>query len=189
MDIATAKAPVPRVVNLKIFRGGRSRVDFVREIYAVTLFREGFGDLLGPAAGCAAPCTHWETVAEGRDYLAVAGFDLQRIIKENGNTSTTPLKLAPGIFWQKPAALFEACACKGKGKLLGVTLWKSCDRVQVLLPPKALTLIRSCEQKPFDLHAEGAVIFGKSEAFPWRWPGSGDPQQETAWLYETNLDL
>lgn len=196
MDIAAGRTPLPRVANLQMFRGGgKSWVDFIRQIHAITLFGEGFGELLTPAPGGEPPCVHWETLTEGRDYLAVAGFDLERIIRENGSAASTPLKLAPGIFWHKPGALFEACACKGKAapSMFGVAMQRSCDRVQVLLPgpkpgPSSIHVWGrqlpgmhvQQPSPPLKLQAEGAVIFGRSETFPWRWPESGDPQQEAA---------
>lgn len=183
MDVATGRSPVPRVVSLRMFRGGgKSWVDFVREIHAVTLFGEGFGELLSPAAGSATPCVNWETLAEGRDYLAVASFDLARIIKENGSSVSNPLKLAPGIFWHTPAQLFEPCACKGKAhRILGVAKQKTCDRVQVLLSPvsRRLSAIRTSSPNAFNLNKDGAVIFGRSKTFPLLWPDRGDPQQES----------
>lgn len=194
MDIAAGGTPLPRMANLR--GGGKSWVDFVRQIHAVTLFGEGFGELLAPAPGGKPPCVHWETLAEGRDYLAVAGFDLERIIRENGSAASTPLKLAPGIFWHKPGALFEACACKGKApNMFGVAMQRSCDRVQVLLPgPSPLPSIWSrqvpvMQPSPLRLEAQGAVIFGRSETFPWRWPESGDPQQEAASTQGDDMDL
>ncbi|KAK0620918.1 hypothetical protein B0T14DRAFT_522380 [Immersiella caudata] len=60
-------------------RAGKSWVDFIRAIQAITLFGEGFGDLFTPIQ-TAASCTRWNTVPEG-------------------NAASNSMMLAPGIYW------------------------------------------------------------------------------------------
>jgi hypothetical protein len=83
MDVATRRAVTPRAVYLRAFDGaGKSWVDFVRAIRAVTLFGENFGDLIQPYSGSSGSdvCSRWTAVPRGRDYLAVSGYDLARIL-------------------------------------------------------------------------------------------------------------
>lgn len=133
MDIAarTARALTPRMVKLTTYNGaGKSWVDFTRAIRAVTLFGEGFGELLSlpeePVTSSSAPrvdntiCSTWRSLPIGKDYLAVGTYDLARILKQEGSTAEYPLmKLAPGIFWQMPDTVFERCACC-EGKHTGI---------------------------------------------------------------------
>ena len=180
MDIAARRPPTPRVVSLRQFSGGgKSWVDFTRAIRAVTLFGDGFGDLLVPRSPTVGTCDRWGLLPKGKDYLAVSTYDLSRILREEGSATSQPLRLAPGVFWHKPSTLFEACSCKDKGKgLLGVSLQKSCDRVQVLLPVAHLNRFWSGSH-PGPIGTSGAVIFGRNQFFPWIWPEKGDPWEET----------
>jgi len=64
-----------------------------------------------------------------------------------------------------------------------MTLQRSCDRVHKFssrtrrcYPPTGGTAPQPSTAVG---DMEGAVIFGKSEAFPWRWPDTGEPQSET----------
>jgi hypothetical protein len=195
MDVATRRAMTPRVVYLRAFDGaGKSWVDFIRAIRAVTLFGEGFGNLLAPhqpnltvPSQGTAVCTRWNVVPKGRDYLAVSGYDLSRIVRQEGSAVSNPVKLAPGIFWNPSTTAFERCACddratRGKSQpdILRqlALLRKPCDRVQVLLPSKLALVTRGDAATMGLIDTNSAIIFGKSELFPWRWPDQGDPKQE-----------
>ncbi|KAK0637398.1 hypothetical protein B0T17DRAFT_108930 [Bombardia bombarda] len=197
MDIAARRPLTPRVTHLKTFSGGgKSWVDFTRAIKAVTLFGEGFGDLLAPDTSVAGTCPRWKRLPKNKDYLAVSAYDMARILRQEGSATSKPMKLAPGVFWQKPTVAFEPCACQAKSKsaeILGMSLGmqRSCDRVQVLLPRNLLLRQDSSSSSSTNtggaensrrtavMSTEGAVIFGRSDTFPWRWPEQGDPRQDT----------
>jgi len=200
MDVAARRAIVPRVVHLRAFDGaGKSWVDFTRAIRAVTLFGEGFGDLIAPhSAPATTTCHRWKTLPKNKDYLAASSYDLARILRQEGSAACNPIKLAPGIFWNQSFSAFESCACevrtncdiKGKSPtdhILRASAFlprRACDRVQVLLPN--LNRVSIVPRRPAPTAAAatgwvdigGAVIFGKSELFPWRWPDIGDPKEE-----------
>lgn len=137
MDVATRRQVTPRVVHLRAFGGaGKSWVDFVRAIRGITLFGDGFGELISPASSLSADadhtshstCSRWRTMPKGKDLLAVSAYDLNKIIHQEGgggsssNSSfgTAPIKLAPGIFWNYciPGA-FERCGCDGRARAAG----------------------------------------------------------------------
>ncbi|KAK0622345.1 hypothetical protein B0T14DRAFT_601131 [Immersiella caudata] len=208
MEVATRRSITPRVVHLRAFEGaGKSWVDFIRAIRAVTLFGEGFGELIAPRADNMdtntnqtvdgpALCNRWKALPKNRDYLAASGHDLSRILRQEGNARSNPLKLALGILWNQPTTAFERCACAGHGKNKNLNLSKGndaflraaallrrpCDRVQILLPSSShLTssiLSRSGISSSSssssswisdpDMAATRAVIFGRSGLFPWR---------------------
>jgi len=195
MEVASRRQVTPRVVYLKAFGGaGKSWVDFVRAIRAVVLFGEGFGELICPTfltdTETKATCERWGTLPKGKDYLAVSGHDLTRIVRQEGSSISSPVKLAPGIFWNQFQVTLDRCGCEGrtgKGKAPAGILRASssllhppCDRVQVLLPPRSALIPRgtATSAKPIELDPDSAFIFGRSELFPWRWPDQGDPQQE-----------
>jgi hypothetical protein len=189
MDIATRRHPTARVVPLDVFDGaGKSWIDFTRTIKAVTLFGERFGELIAPINdGAHNLCSRWKTLPKTRDYLAVAAHDLTRIIHQQGSTTSDIVKVAPGVFWRMPGSAYEQCSCDRKDKpapesfSMPICFRRPCDRVQVLLPQSMFrdTLHGARSQKcrrPI-LSTEGAVVFGRSEIFPWRWPDQGDPHQ------------
>jgi len=189
MEVATRRAMTPRVVHLGAFDGaGKSWVDFVRAIRAVTLFGEGFGDLIMAEMNrTTSVCSHWWNLPKGKDYLAVSGYDLERIIRQEGSASCNPIKLAPDIFWNYSDKALTACECEGrsnKGKAPAHTfrpsilLHRRCDRVQVLLPGKLAITRRNPTNSAGCITADSAFIFGRTELFPWRWPDQGEPKQE-----------
>ena len=173
MEIATGSSPIdPRYTTLK--PSGKGWVDFTRTIHAPTLFGRGFGDLLRPADNSNKLCALWGAVPAGNDYLAACTSDLANILAWKGDVDATPMKLASGIYWHKAHKLFEDCECKGEAtKRRLFPQRKTCDRVQVLLPPSL-----GRKQHPGLLGTGGAVIFGRSTRYPWRWPDHGLPEQE-----------
>lgn len=173
MDVATGRALSPRVISLDVFSGaGKSWVDFTRSIKAVTLLGEGFGELLEPRApenGNSNMCDHWKTLPKDKDHLAVAAHDLVKIFRQEGSVAHIPLQLAAGIFWE-PTALFEACDCKGKR-------WRACNHAQALLPKSFLKTAQRRPAPPLQslIGDKAAVVFGRSNIFPFSWPDRGDP--------------
>ena len=100
---------------------------------------------------------------------------------------SSPVKLAPGIFWNPSTTAFECCACddpvnKGKSQvdiiLRLAHLRRPCDRVQVLLPSIQAIVAREDAAAMGSIDINSAFIFGRSELFPWKWPDEGDPKQE-----------
>ncbi|KAK0746112.1 hypothetical protein B0T18DRAFT_143946 [Schizothecium vesticola] len=173
MDVAIGRALSPRMVRLDASGGaGKSWVDFTRSIKAVTLFGEGFGELLKPRVpnnGNSSICDHWKTLPKGKDHLAVAAHDLVKIFRQEGSAAHTPLQLAAGIFWE-PTALFGAFSCRGNR-------WRACNHAQALLPKSYFTPVQRHGAPPLHrlIGDNGAVVFGRSSIFPFSWPDRGGP--------------
>lgn len=176
MDIATGQNPLrPRVSFLK--SSGRGWVDFTRSIGAICLLGRGFGELIKPAEDTNNLCRAWESVPKAKDYLVVCITTLHEICMKNGDTESSPLELAKGIYWYTADKLFEPCKCKSD------QLGSICDRIQVLLPP--LSIGSQKHPDPFN-NCRGAAIFGRSRRFDWHWPNVGSPVARTGPEHETD---
>ncbi|GAB1319896.1 hypothetical protein MFIFM68171_10106 [Madurella fahalii] len=154
-DIAARRSVTPRVAHLGMSSGcGKSWVDFTRAIKAVTLFGEGFGELISPVQGdtdAAKTCPGLEMLPRWKEYLAVSTYDLSRIVRQEGSASSVPMKLAPGVYWHA-ASVLEAFDCKVKASNQGrdgrnPPVRRHCDHIQVVLPHK--TLMRQLCRSPF----------------------------------------
>ena len=166
-DIAQGDYPLrPRVAILK--SSGRGWVDFTKNIRAITLLGQGFGELIKPVRDSNTLCRLWKQVPTGQDYLVARISTLDEICERSGNKVSDPLELAQGIYWHKGAKLFEPCSgCNKNG-------WSAtCDRIQVLLPP---SLGHKTHPKPFS-KPEGAAVFGRSAKYCWRWGNHGEPAE------------
>ncbi|KAK2046162.1 pfs domain-containing protein [Colletotrichum somersetense] len=175
MDIATRQRPKPRFVNLRQSKfSGNSWVDFTRTIGAITLFGHGFGNLITPTPGLTGLCDNWRLMPEGKNFLAVSSYDLVNILRKRGPQDARHFKLCTGLFWHKPAELFEDCVCK---KRLNWGFQRPCDKAQVILPTSSLRKL-SGTTSPGPIDPRGAVIFGHSSLFPWRLPDKGDIEKD-----------
>jgi hypothetical protein len=172
-DLASAAQRFgPRAATLR--STGAGWVDFVRAIGAVTLFGNGFGELLKPAelidgtkgAEGSNLCDRWIALPEGEDLLAVNTFVIRDIMKKN-STDGKLWELVDGIYWHQPNKAFEHCDC-------ATAIGKQCDRVQVLIPTKFPRLRTRGFRSPASLPDDGAVVFGHSITFPLIW--DDDPQ-------------
>ncbi|KAK3381708.1 hypothetical protein B0H63DRAFT_524397 [Podospora didyma] len=66
---------------------------------------------------------------------------------------------------------------------------RSCDRVQVLLPHEMLRgLVPTSNANQQTLSLDGAVIFGRSEMFPWRWADVGEPTGDNTAAAEVDAE-
>jgi hypothetical protein len=167
MDVATDEDPFwPRVITLR--STGKGWVDFTKAIHAITLFGNGFGELIKPA-DTNGLCSSWFEVPKEKDCLAVCVADIKEILRKKGSVKQNPWRLVDDIYWHKPDKIFEACRCAGK------TVGRRCDRVQVLLPASFPSLWARGFNSPGQLEDYGAVIFGHSWKFPLRWEDHGNP--------------
>ncbi|KAK6857894.1 hypothetical protein PG995_005593 [Apiospora arundinis] len=195
MDVATDEDPLwPRVMTLR--SGGKGWVDLTRAIHAITLFGSGFGDLIEPTGsnqigrppslgGLIPPadpspimrlcrsCNFNVQVPKFRDYLAVCVSDILEIMQRRGSRNTTPWRLVDDLYWHAPDQPFEACRCAPTEKF---TDSHGTDRVQVLLPATFPKLWGRGLGSPWNLEPGGALLFGHSKRFPFRWRDKGDPE-------------
>ncbi|KAI0553279.1 hypothetical protein F4679DRAFT_502942 [Xylaria curta] len=180
-DVATGADPLwPKAALLHDY--GLGWVDLVRTVSAITLFGDGFGEILlpidealgAPRADIAAKplhigtrCTRWATLPKDEDLLATTTPVIRDIMESvhRGLDSKLPFReLCQGIYWHSPDMVFEDCCC------LSTPGRMQCNRVQVLLPTKFPKLFaRGFRTPPAPLPAHGAVIFGHSVKFPLIW--------------------
>lgn len=171
MDLASDETPFwPRVTTLRAT--GAGWVDFTRQLEAITLFGDGFGELIKPQEGTRL-CKSWQEVPKDLDYLAVSNSDLCDILKKKGSRRHSPWRLVGDIYWHQPDKAFESCQCAPNSS----STKNSCDRIQVLLPARFPGLWSRSLQSPSNLPDSGAVIFGHSWKFPLRWGERGDPEE------------
>lgn len=155
LDVASETDPIkPKTITLQ--HAGSGWVDFARTLQAITLFGDGFGEILQPAtdvcdlreigqsseirqtpspgqspmAGTGL-CSRWSRLPKGRDLLAVSTIELQYIMDRNPRpTKSRPFwELTKDQYWHSPDRTFEDCSCSA-------TSGMECDRVQILLPSK-----------------------------------------------------
>lgn len=163
--VSGEKSLKPRVYKLNCPNGGW--IDFTRRIHAVNIFAQGFGEMLEPASESDELCHWWAHVPKQEDFLSVCVSTLDEICRRYGDSQMTPFKLAHDIYWYKGSLLFEKCGCRTKAE--------RCDRVQELLPFPMSKL--KGRPEPFK-KPNGAVIFGRSRAFPLEFPNRGPPREE-----------
>lgn len=175
-DVATRTQDLSlKVTALKA--GGKAWIDFARSIRAITLFGKGFGDVFKPSEQSNALCAHWAEIPKESSYLAICIADLIAISSQRGDPEAKPMRLVDDICWHKPDRLFDACKCKvNSSTKLTFGRRKVCDRVQVLLPASA-RFHRVNSPVSFLSALEGAVLFGHSKTFPWKWRDHGDPEE------------
>lgn len=126
----------------------------VREIDAIVLIGNGFGEIMKPTNGI---CASWKTVPSAKYCVAIQMSRLKSIIQEHGNPGVSPVKLAKDVFWPIIEHPFQCqCGAFGSGRR------PPCSRNQVLRSgflgtPKGLApneLLTAAE------YEHGAVIFG-----------------------------
>lgn len=186
MEVATGADPTTlRTTELQ--STSRTWVDFTRAIHAVTLFGNGFGELIGPARDGSSPCSFWKRIPKEQDYLAVCVNDLRAIVRKWGSLRKSPIRVVGDIYWHSPGKLFDACSCTGPGQ-------RPCDRAQMLLPKHSLRSLISrpippgmCDWKD---KAQGAVIFGHSRDLPMTWPDESDkpPEEDAVGTEDVSMD-
>lgn len=171
MDVATDEDPLwPRVATIN--SRGRGWIDFTRALHAITLFGNGFGELLRPSHGldtCFNCLTNVE-VPKGEEYLAVCTSDLREIIKKRGSRKTSPWRLVDEIYWHSPDKAFEQCQCRKSSV-------SKHDRIQVMLPASLPRFWGRGFRSPSEIPKQGAVLFGHSWRFPLRWKDDGPPEE------------
>jgi hypothetical protein len=164
IDIAEDRDPLYSHVHT-LHDSGKGWVDFVRAIQAITLFGNGFGELIKPV-NLSTLCPSWWEVPRNRDYLAVTVSTMKELLRR-GDVSKAPWRVADDIYWHTPDRTFEECNCR--------SITVQCDRVQVLLPPGLQKACGKGFRSPACLMDEGALIFGHSLKFPLRWKDHEDP--------------
>ncbi|RFU74661.1 pfs domain-containing [Trichoderma arundinaceum] len=166
-DLARSFDPLyPRVATLEAI--GKSWVDFVRSTGAVTIFGQGFGELIAPSGPSV--CQYWATVPKHHYYIAACLSDLSQLINNNDCYNDSHVRVSEDIIWHTPTTLFGPCRCNG---MLG---WGHCEPVQTLLP-SAISRYLLPREILIPLESSGAVIFGHNSTFPWIYGDVGPPKE------------
>lgn len=139
----------PKRRDLKSTSGGWPRL--IRDIDAIVLLADGFGDLIVPAVNEKDKlCSRWKRVPEGQDYLATT----VQVLKELQDVAHSRLDLKflsdAGLQWdQGQSLLFEPCLDPQQCH---------CSRVQQVTDSHLGT-----PKPPQKMEEHGAAIFGKAE--------------------------
>jgi hypothetical protein len=177
IDLATDYDPNPRVATLNSL--GYGWVDFVRSIGAITLFGYGYGDLIQPA-GFHGMCHLWRSLPKHKYYLAASVYDMNNIMRKFGNERADPIAPVHGLLWHCPGDLTAPCQCQKQAvrqNFRGASRSHDHDPVQVLYPKGSRLLGLKQIRKP-KLESGGAVVFGHSISWRYRWGERGDDLEE-----------
>ncbi|OTA56890.1 hypothetical protein K449DRAFT_437747 [Hypoxylon sp. EC38] len=178
----------PRLATLKSY--GCGWVDFVRSIEATPLFGKGFGNMIQPTGvGVGHVCQNWKTLPKEKYYLAMAVFDMKKIIEQFG--SCNPLQPVLGLRWYSPRNSFGLCrGCRPNDnrerRIQQPTLnvfkkhIQHDDPVQVFSSQHWGPIERGREPKIEELKDTGAIVFGNSQQWSliWRNEGTHDVREE-----------
>ncbi|KAJ5335385.1 hypothetical protein N7452_007788 [Penicillium brevicompactum] len=126
----------------------------------------GFGEMLEPSG---ISCPYWASLPKDQYYLAAGMTDLRMALEYTGNFNSNPIRLSDKLVWHKPEMSFESCSCT---ELTADHI----DLVQVILPDKLSEITE--RNDPIKLGHNGAVVFGYSQRFQWRWGDTGDPERD-----------
>ena len=163
-DLVSGNDPIYPLVET-IQAVGKGWVDFIRSIEAVTLFGQGFGDIIEPRDEI---YSQWRHIPEGSFYLAARVSDLKTIMEtKNGDDMAAPRRVCDGISWFSPTPAFDVYQCSQSRSRC------HSDPTQVLWPTSLTSRLPLTKRVP--LHPEGAAIFGHNIRFKWRWGDNGDP--------------
>lgn len=127
----------------------------VRDIDALVLFANGFGDLMLPLP---APhpmiCHSWQTVPKARDFMAARVSILKELYDVAGSRLDRQYLTATHLQWHRGhSMLFDSCATPGSFRC-------RCNRLQQIVTRSTLGRV----VPPGLLLDDGAVIFGRAES-------------------------
>ncbi|KAF5984602.1 Pfs domain-containing protein [Fusarium coicis] len=149
---------------------GKEWVDFIRAIKAVTLFGQGFGEIIRPQR----TCKQWTTLPTGKYYIATLISDLYKVLKEHGHCGDGHLRLGDNLIWHSATPGSDFCKCKDLSQQLGGR--HRCEPVQICFPLNLAESLNSRKNKMPDSN-EGALIWGHNSQFPWFWDDIGNPKK------------
>jgi hypothetical protein len=125
----------------------------VRDINALVLFADGFGEVIIPAESAKSTlCRLWHSMPSDMDYMATTSKVLKDLYNVAGCRITRKYLTSTQLRWHRGESLvFEACTD---------TQVCRCNRLQQIFPKASVGSI----VPPGLLEDEGAVIFGQSES-------------------------
>jgi hypothetical protein len=174
-ELATDHDPYPRVATLQAL--GYGWVDFIHSIEAITLLGRGFGDIIRPME-FDGMCSNWRGLPTKKYYLGASVFDLKNIMKKFGDTSVDPIRLCHDLLWHCPGDIIAPCWCQKHSisQMIRKTFKLHHDPVQVLYPKRSRLVLPL--RGPGKLKDDGAVVFGHSIDWGYRWRENGNDDLE-----------
>lgn len=129
----------------------------VREIDAVVLIGNGFGDIMKPKGNIA--CINWRTMPVDKYCLAIQMSRLKSITQAHGDPRTSPIKLARNVYWPIVEHPFR-CECDTSGSSRNHQT--PCRRNQALRSTSTGLSKNLTSSQLFNAteYENGAVIFG-----------------------------
>lgn len=152
---------------------GKSWVDFVRSLSAVTLFGRGYGQLIKPAD--TSLCSRWREIPLGRSYIAASMLDLQALIHEDSASPDGRTYLGRQFVWHTESDFFlEGCKCDEDDDQ-----HQSHEPVQSIVP-RTMAPSLPARILPIRMTDSGALIFGQHSGSPFAWNDLGPPNKGAA---------
>jgi hypothetical protein len=126
-----------------------------RDIDALVLFANGYGDVLRPLKDSnQGLCNSWQSVPKWNDYLATTVKTLKDLFDVAGCRLNQTYLTSTHLQWHRGnSSLFEPCKMPGEYRC-------QCDRLQEIIPKSAVGQV----VPPGILIDDGAVIFGRSRS-------------------------
>ncbi|CAH0036425.1 unnamed protein product [Clonostachys rhizophaga] len=157
---------------------GKSWVDFIKSIQAITLFGRGFGTLIKPSTSTTI-CNNWREVPKDRFYISAATSDLKDITNVS-YTKDGHTRIGLHNIWHTETTAFDYTPCS-------LLRGHDChEPVQSLLPLSMSSAV-SPGGKKLMLSDSGAVIFGHHSKLGWVWDDFGPPRQGDLHPYDSTL--
>lgn len=151
-DVVQKKSPcVRRKCNIAKTSGGW--VNLVQDIGALTLFANGFEDLIRPSDTCQNLCRRWLSLPKGKDYLAVTVHLLKDLYEVAGCPLDRKFLTNSRLQWHQNRPVFQPCNSHGAYNC-------GCNRLSQILGKHAVGTVNGPGN--LDPYGEGAVIFGQS---------------------------
>jgi nucleoside phosphorylase len=115
MDLAARASPLyPREDSIPA--ADQSWTHVVRALHAVTLFGNGFGDLIEPAS-VSQLCQYWKQVPKNQHFLAALTSDFSDILAKVHHRIDEPQKLFQNVLQHLPDRFVEPCPCSNHALL------------------------------------------------------------------------
>ncbi|KAF2820292.1 hypothetical protein CC86DRAFT_119277 [Ophiobolus disseminans] len=160
LDILTPRGPISsRTARFDTW--GDGWIDFLPAIGVVSIFGNGFGDLIRPMDPKAV-CVEWQTIPKGSDFL-IASISTLRLLHEVQLQRLIPDlrigQLTDKLSWSSPHPPFDFCKCSKRDL---VSRKGNCNPVQFMVSKSSLRTLMLKDSTPVDLmslEVTGAVVF------------------------------
>ena len=170
-NLVTSEDLYPGVVTLQAL--GYGWVDFVRSIDAVTLFGRGFGDIIRPISSLDT-CLKWNCLPRDWYLLGASVFEMKKITRPGRCAEDLNIRSVHDLLWSYSETATAKCECTRNNTETALAPRKQehCDPVQVFYPRMKISI--APKKRSQALGNYGAVAFGHSKSWKYRWTNHGD---------------